>query len=303
VTQGTTVRDLLTSGEVSLTRAERRVAGALLANYPTAGLATVAQLAGEAKVSDPTVVRLVSKLGYEGYAAFQRALLREVESRMRSPLAMLPDRRRQLRRRDLYGRFMRNAGDGIEAAMGLVLPADFEAAVDLLTDPRRRVNCVGGRFSRFLAAMLRAHLCQLRRHTAVIDGTYSDMIDSLVEIDRHDVVVVFDYRRYQEDVVAFAGEAHEAGAAIVLMTDPWKSPIAAFADVTLIAPVEVLSPYDTMVPAMAQVEALVAACVARLADRARGRLRRLEALRRRHRITMDARHAPSARRRVAESAS
>ena len=62
----------------SLSNAERKVARALLARYPSAGLTTVAQLAGEAQVSAPTVLRFAGRLGYSGFADLQRALIAEL---------------------------------------------------------------------------------------------------------------------------------------------------------------------------------------------------------------------------------
>ncbi len=65
--------------------AERRVARALLAGYPTAGLETVARLAERAQTSAPTVVRLVGRLGFAGFGEFQDELRREIDERRRSP--------------------------------------------------------------------------------------------------------------------------------------------------------------------------------------------------------------------------
>ena len=48
-----------------LSASERKVGRALLAAYPIAGLETVGQLATRAKVSGPTVMRFVSRLGFE----------------------------------------------------------------------------------------------------------------------------------------------------------------------------------------------------------------------------------------------
>lgn len=66
--------------------AERRVARTLLAAYPSAGLGTVAALAERAEVSAPTVLRLLSRLGFGGYPEFQRALRDELAERETSPL-------------------------------------------------------------------------------------------------------------------------------------------------------------------------------------------------------------------------
>ncbi|MGE0117566.1 MAG: MurR/RpiR family transcriptional regulator [Dongiaceae bacterium] len=283
-----TIRDLLTGDRIRLTGAELKVARELLANYPAAGLSTIAELGRKARVSDPTVLRLVAKLGFDGFPAFQRRLLREVEERMSSPLAMLDSRRPALRRKDLYRSFLKSCADGLEAALHLVVPADLQAALDLVTDRRLRVHFLGGRFSRYLAGMMRTHVMQLRPDTHLIEGTASDLVDRLVDIGPRDLLVVFDYRRYQVDTIGFAEQAAARGARIILFTDPWKSPIAAVAAVTLIAPVETISPYDTMVPAAAQVEAFIAALVARLTPVAKTRIRAIEDLRRRHGITADA---------------
>ncbi len=64
-----------------MTPAERKVARALLATYPTAGLESLPQLAGGAGVTGPTVLRFVRKIGFDGYPAFQRSLRREVQAR------------------------------------------------------------------------------------------------------------------------------------------------------------------------------------------------------------------------------
>ena len=61
------VRDVI----ATLSPSERKVARALLADYPVAGLETVAALAGSAGVSPPTVVRFVARLGFSGHGPIQ----------------------------------------------------------------------------------------------------------------------------------------------------------------------------------------------------------------------------------------
>src|SRR5262245_34848015 len=73
-----------------LTATERKPALTLLASYPVAGLETVAQFARQAKVSGPTILRLVTKLGFQSYPEFQQALHDELEQRTRTPLAKAP---------------------------------------------------------------------------------------------------------------------------------------------------------------------------------------------------------------------
>ncbi|MFN3972936.1 MAG: MurR/RpiR family transcriptional regulator [Gemmobacter sp.] len=282
------IRDRLTDGSVQLTPSDLKVARALLADYPTAGLNTVAQLAAVAGVSGPTVVRFASRLGFDGFPDFQKALLAEVQARMNSPLAMIDaGKAAAVPQEQIYREVIRSCVTMLEATAGMVTAADFDAAARLITDPTLRLHFIGGRFSGYLAGMLWQHLRQLRAECQVVSGNRPDRVDSLIDIGRRDLIIAFDYRRYQVDTIQFVTAAAERGAQVVLFTDPWASPLAANAKVVLTAPVEGPSPFDTMVPALAQVEALIAAVTMRLSPTSRARIAEIEALRSLSGITED----------------
>ena len=289
-----TIRDRLTDGSVQLTRSDLKVARALLADYPTAGLNTVAQLAALAEVSGPTVVRFVSRLGFDGFPNFQKTLLGEVQARMNSPLAMIDaGKASAVPQEQMYQEVIRSCIAMLETTSGMVPAADFEAAARLLTDPTLRLHFIGGRFSGYLAGMLWQHLRQLRADCQMVSGNQSDRVDSLIDIGRRDLIIAFDYRRYQIDTIQFVAAGAERGAQVILFTDPWASPLARCAKVVLTAPVEGPSPFDTMVPALAQVEALIAAIATRLSAISRARIADIEALRGLSGITEDQPTPPS----------
>src|SRR4051812_50018603 len=75
----------------ALSRAERRVGRALLADYPSAGLASAARLAERGEVSPPTVLRFAQSLGYEGCTDLQAALRAGLSARASGPLTRRPD--------------------------------------------------------------------------------------------------------------------------------------------------------------------------------------------------------------------
>ena len=75
----------------TLSRAERRVGRALLADYPSAGLASAARLAERAEVSPPTVLRFAQSLGYDRFTDLQVALRAELSARSSGPITRLPD--------------------------------------------------------------------------------------------------------------------------------------------------------------------------------------------------------------------
>jgi DNA-binding MurR/RpiR family transcriptional regulator len=90
---------------------------------------------------------------------------------------------------------------------------------------------------------------------------------------------VFDYRRYQNSTIEFARRAAEMGAQIVLFTDVWLSPVADVSKHVLTCTVRGPSPFDTMVPGLAVVEAVIAGLSVRLGAQARPRIEELERLR------------------------
>ena len=71
---------------------------------------------------------------------------------------------------------------------------------------------------------------------------------------RDDILVVFDFRRYQRDVLEFASGASAQGAVIILVTDIWNSPIASLATHVIACPVEVPTAFDSAVGGLAMVE-------------------------------------------------
>jgi DNA-binding MurR/RpiR family transcriptional regulator len=255
---------------------ERRVARALLSHYPAAGLEPAVKLAERAGASAPTVTRYIARLGFAGYKEFQQALRDEVTERASSPMA----RPFRYTADTPAARLLSDAGEvnaGLLAeAFGALPPEEFALAVDLLADQRRRVLAVGGRFSRVIADFLDLHLRMLRDQTRALAVHRDDTAIVLLDLGRRDVVVVFDFRRYQLDVRDFARRARGHGAKVVLVTDLWLSPIAEFADAVLPLHTENGSPFDSLVPAAALVEALAVAVLARLGDDARSRLRLLE---------------------------
>lgn len=260
-----------------LTHAERKVARALMADYPVGGLDPVAKLAAAAGVSPPTVVRLVAKLGFGGYAEFQQSLKSEVSVRLSSPLQMHAERPGTASEGALP-RAERLLCDGIRSSFARLPPGEFEQAARLLGDPRRSVTLIGGRFSTMLAEYLAAHLRILRSRVQVLPAAGPDRVSSMLDVGRRDVLVAFDYRRYQHDTVRLAMTAKDQGATLVAFTDPYLSPLAARADVILTSSVASPSPFDALTPALALVEAMITALVDRLGDAPRSRMARYDAL-------------------------
>lgn len=281
------VRDLLLETDRSFSKSELLVVRKLLANYPAAGLTTVSKLAQLASVSDPTVLRLAIRLGFQGFSDLQQALLAEVEAHMRSPLTLAPANPHQGQLRpNIYQAFFDQTSIQFETVKKETATADYERAAALLSNRKTQVLFLGGRFSRFLAGLMQRCLHHLRDGSSLLESTMADSLDQLAYIGKRHVLVVFDYRRYQVDVISFAGQAKRRGCKIVLFTDRWKSPISEYADVTLVAPTETASPFDTLSTPLAQVEAVIVGVASHLDEDWRERVALLEQVRYENHVTL-----------------
>ncbi|RON09056.1 RpiR family transcriptional regulator [Pseudomonas brassicacearum] len=270
------LRDRITDPGLDLTPSERKVIRALLDQYPRNGLGPMSRLAEHAGVSDPTIVRLVKKLGFGGYAEFQDALLSDMDHRQRSPSALLQPRS-HLKQDDAWTHYLADSHRALLETQALTQPEDVRILASLLLDVRHQVHCFGGRFSSFLAQYLLNHLRLLRAGCFALEDN-AQLPDRLFDVQRQDVVLVFDYRRYQSQALRVASAARNRHARVVLFTDIYASPLREMADLVITAPVESASAFDTLVPALAQVEALIACLSLRCPDLAE-RLEGIDALR------------------------
>lgn len=256
----------------SLSKAERRVGRALLADYPSAGLVSAARLAERAEVSPPTVLRFAQSLGFEGFAGLQVALRAELTSQSSGPLTRLPDEPAAGGLLDRLLRQARGQNDRAVETLALLPESALDAAVALLSDVARPVHLYGGRFSHLLAAHLAAHLEQLRPGVRLLSDPRGRDLGSMMELTRRDVVVLFDYHRYQRSAADVAADVHRAGASVVLITDDLACPVAPDAEVVLAASSTVGTVYQSMSAGFLLTELLIPLVMDAVGEPARTRM-------------------------------
>ena len=258
-----------------MTPNERRAAHRLLADYPVAGLDTAGRFGKAASVSAPTVLRMIAKLGFESYGAFQDALRSELAARRETPLMKGGDQSGD----DPLGRFAAAAIANIRETEANVARGEFDAVVRLLADGNRPVHVRGGRFTDTIAEYLVAHLRVLRPQVRRFGGERMGWLDQLLDVGKRDVFILFDIRRYSEDVAELADRAAARGATVTLFTDQWLSPISRVAKHVLPAHVVAPSIWDSSLGLLLLVEALLSATAGELGSNARARLSALEGMR------------------------
>lgn len=273
-----TIEQRIRSAFDELTRAERQLAMHVTRNYPVAALGSITALARGAEVSTPTVVRLVQKLGFRGYPDFQSGIRAELEERLISPLVKhdrwtggVPDTH-------VLNRFADAVLANMQATFGQIDHAEFDAVTALLADPARKVYAVGGRITHVMADYFVTHMKVIRQGVTLVSDTSNDWPPALIDLVPGDVLLVFDIRRYENNVLQLVELAAGQGAEVVLITDQWVSPAAAHARYRMSAHVEAPSAWDSTVTILVLVETLLAGVQSLTWDETQARMKRLEEL-------------------------
>ncbi len=259
------------------TPSERKVARTLLATYPVAGFETVAGLAEIAGVSGATVVRFTTRLGYRGFPDFRRALRVELEQRGASPAALYE--RTSSRRAARGGKLAdlaEPAAEDLRSTFAGLSEHDFNTTLEALAAPRNRLWIVGGRYSNFLAQYLAASLQQLRTGVSMVPEMASLRAATMADFGSKDVLIAFDFRRYEASTRELVMLAKARRASVVVVTDQWLSPCAPEADAVLTSVASERGTFDSVVPVMAMIEAIFEALLVRIGEPARDRIARIE---------------------------
>jgi DNA-binding MurR/RpiR family transcriptional regulator len=253
-----TIQELLRAHAARLTRAERQVADVLLDDFPVLGLSSITQVAQRAEVSPPSVVRLVQKLGFDGFSAFQETLRAELSARGSDPIR----KRERLVGSKTSGLILERFAEAVSANLQHTLERidaeEFEALAQALADERRAVLIIGGRITSSLADYLYKHLQVIRPGVRLLGGSPGVWPHHLLDLQPGDLVLLFDIRRYENVLLRLAELADERGAVLALFTDQWGSPVARYARYCFNCRVEAPSAWDSNAVILVLLEALVA---------------------------------------------
>jgi DNA-binding MurR/RpiR family transcriptional regulator len=252
-----TIRAKIREAAAQLTASERKIANAVLADYPFTGLQSIQELAAKTGVSAPSITRFVSKIGCSGFQDLQRQLIAELKEGQRSPLD-LKSSQTPVGHSEFLAEYVRRVSSVMTEMTQTVSQAQFDIMSALLADPSRNVFLLGGRVSDSIATFLSIHLRQIRSGIYHMSDNPELWPEYVLRMRRKDVVIIFDFRRYQMSLARLAETiAAKRGATIVIVTDKWMSPAVRSANHIVALPIDAGTAWDTVAAAMALVEALI----------------------------------------------
>jgi DNA-binding MurR/RpiR family transcriptional regulator len=267
------VADRIGRSSANLTNAERRVAEVVLANPQLVAFGTVADLAEAAGSGAATVVRLASKLSFDGFSALQASVQQDLANQLR-PAA---ERIRDPAVHDSMNRHVQLELGNVQTTLGSIDAAALADVVDHLADPDRRIYVLSGEASRGVAMQLVGDLASLRPNVTMVEGNDVAVRRTVALMGESDVLITVDLRRYDRWLVEAARIASSSGVWSVAIADSVLSPVAACAQRTLVVTAAGAGPFDSHVGTLALMNVLAAGTAVRLRGLATERLDRAEA--------------------------
>lgn len=137
---------------------------------------------------------------------------------------------------------------------------------------------VGGRITRSLADYFYTQMQVMRDGVSLIAPNSNTWAHYIINMQQGDILIAFDIRRYETDILHLAEMAKQKKLKLILFTDQWGSPVAKFADHVFRARIAVPSAWDSNIVTMFMIESLLAGVQSESWDDTKARMKTLESL-------------------------
>ena len=258
-----------------LSKGQKRVAEYVLDNYDKAVFLTAARLGEVVGVSESTVVRFATQLGYKGYPEFQKALEELVRNRLNSIQRMKVTYGR-ISQSQILETVLQSDIEKIKQTLNGIDHSAFNQAIDTILNARK-IYVLGIRSCAPLAAFMSFYLNLLCDNViAVNTNSSSEIFEQLIRIGEEDVIIGISFPRYSQRTLKALEFASKRKAKIITLTDSVHSPINIYSSCNLIARSDMASIVDSLVAPLSVVNALIVALCMKKQEEVIGTLETLE---------------------------
>ena len=244
--------------EPTFSKGQKRIARYITEDYDKAAFMTASRLGVTVGVSESTVVRFATELGYDGYPHLQRALQEMIRNKLTSVQRMevAGDR---MGGRDVLQTVLHADTDMIRVTLDEIDRDAFQGAVDALMGAKR-IYILGVRSSSALASFLGFYFNLLFENvTLVHTNSVSEIFEQVLRVGPGDVLFGISFPRYSKRTLSAMKYARDRGARVIALTDSQLSPLARVADHVLLARSDMASFVDSLVAPLSVINALIVA--------------------------------------------
>lgn len=260
---------------MKLSKGHKAIASYISDHYEQAVFMTAAKLGETVGVSESTVVRFASGLGYDGYPEFQKELESWVKNKLNT-VQKIGTKYGKSTQSEILSSVLNADIEKIQDTLVSLDAVAFEAAVDTILSAET-VYLVGVRSCEPLADFLHFYLNMIRGNVVLLKTTsMTEMFEQMIRIGDKDAIVGISFPRYSMRTLKAMEFANDRNAKVITVTDSIHSPMNLYSSCNLLARSDMVSIVDSLVAPLSLINALVVALCLKAPEEVKKNLETLE---------------------------
>ncbi|MEI3228163.1 MAG: MurR/RpiR family transcriptional regulator [Lachnospiraceae bacterium] len=259
----------------SMSKGQKLLASYITDNYDKAVFLTAARLGEVVGVSESTVVRFATNLGYKGYPEFQKALEELVRNKLNSIQRMEVTYGR-ISQSQILETVLQSDTENLKSTLESIDQNAFELAVDTILNAKN-IYVIGIRSCAPLASFLAFYLNLMFDKVHLLHtSSSSELFEQMVRIGNEDVIIGISFPRYSMRTLKAIEFANNRNAKVITLTDSVHSPMNLYSSCNLIAKSDMASIVDSLVAPLSVINSLIVALCMKKQSEVVGTLEMLE---------------------------
>lgn len=260
-----------------LSKGHKLLAAYITDNYDRAAFLTASRLGEAVGVSESTVVRFATHLGYKGYPEFQDALQDQVRGKLDSMQRMEVTYGR-IGQSKILEAVLKGDEEKIHSTLEKMDQNAFELAVDTILQAKN-IYVIGLRSCAPLASFLAFYLTMMFENVHLLQtNSANEIFEQMLRIGKEDVMIGISFPRYSMRTLKALEFANNRSAKVITLTDSIHSPMNLYSSCNLIAESDMSSIVDSLVAPLSVINALIVALCMKKQREVAGTLEELEDL-------------------------
>lgn len=240
----------------TMSKGQKKLANYISLNYDKAVFLTAAKMGVQVGVSESTVVRFATLLGYSGYPQFQQALEEMVSSKLNS-LRKIEITTANMSKEEILEAVMYSDAEKIKLTLETIDNAAFEQAIENIMSARK-IYVVGIRNCEPLASFFCFYLNLMFDNVVQITtNSSSEVFEQMIRIDENDVLIGISFPRYSMRTLKAMEFANDRNCRVIAITDSKHSPINLYSSCNLFARSDMATIVDSLVAPLSLINALI----------------------------------------------
>ncbi|MCR5031444.1 MAG: MurR/RpiR family transcriptional regulator [Lachnospiraceae bacterium] len=242
----------------TMSKSQKAIAAYITEHYDQAVFMTAAKMGSVLGISESTVVRFATFMGFEGYPEFQKALEDWVQNQI-SSVQRVGVKYGNSTQSEVLKSVLTADIDKIQDTIDNLDPTAFEMAVQSILEAKK-VYIIGVRSCEPLAVFLHFYLSMIRPEVILLNTTsVSEMFEQMIRIDEKDLCIGISFPRYSMRTLKALEFAKDRNAKVITITDSTHSPMCMYSSCNLLARSDMVSIVDSLVAPLSVINALVVA--------------------------------------------